>query len=290
MRGLRSAAEVIALGLVLGAVAGCGSTSRPARDRVAPASEGTPSGSPAPDGSASGTPAVRWTPELGATWQWQLTGPIDTSITAEVFDIDGEDVPKSTVAELHATGARVICYVSAGSWEDWRSDAGEFPSEVIGRDLDGWPGEKWLDIRRLDVLLPLMKTRFERCREKGFDGIEPDNVDGYANNTGFPLSAEDQLAYNLAIAGLAREAGLAVGLKNDAEQAAELEPAFDFAVVEECVAYGECDAWLPFIRAGKPVFHAEYTGDPDEVCAATRSLGFSTIIKNIDLDAPRRSC
>ena len=33
------------------------------------------------------------------------------------------------------------------------------------------------------------------CCDKGFDGIEPDNIDGFLNNTGFDLTYEDQLAY-----------------------------------------------------------------------------------------------
>ena len=33
------------------------------------------------------------------------------------------------------------------------------------------------------------------CRDKGFDGIEPDNIDGFLNDTGFDLTGVDQLAY-----------------------------------------------------------------------------------------------
>ena len=54
-----------------------------------------------------------------------------------------------------------------------------------------------MDVRRIDVLGPIMESRLDMCEEKGFDGVEPDNVDGYLNDTGFPLTKEDQLSYNI---------------------------------------------------------------------------------------------
>ena len=35
----------------------------------------------------------------------------------------------------------------------------------------------------------------DSCRDEGFDGIEPDNIDGFLNNTGYDLTYKDQLAY-----------------------------------------------------------------------------------------------
>ena len=81
-----------------------------------------------------------------------------------------------------------------------------------------------------------------------------------------------------------------MGLKNDADQVRALVGHFDFAVVEECVAYSECAAWTPFIEAGKAVLHAEYSGSMSRICATTRPLGLSTIKKHLDLDAYRRVC
>ena len=231
-----------------------------------------------------------WAPKPGTTWQWQLSGKVDSSVRAKVFDIDGEGSSRALVKKLQAKGARVICYISVGSWEEWRGDAASFTEEVKGRELDGWPGERWLDVRRLDVLLPIMDRRIAACRAKGFDAVEPDNMDGFANSTGFPLTSSDQLAYNKAIARLAHRHGMGVGLKNDPDHVRALVRHFDFAVVEECVAYGECAAWKPFIKAGKAVLHAEYTGSVAKICAKTRPLGFSTIKKHRNLDAYRRTC
>ncbi|MFN8077615.1 MAG: endo alpha-1,4 polygalactosaminidase [Kineosporiaceae bacterium] len=224
------------------------------------------------------------------TWQWQLTGRIDVSVVAQVYDLDGQTTPGSTVAALHAQGRRVICYVSVGSWEKFRPDAAAFPAAVLGKALDGWPDERWLDVRRLDLLRPLVAARFDQCRAKGFDAVEPDNVDGYLNRSGFPLTAAHQLAYNRAIADLAHERGLAVGLKNDLDQVAALQPRFDFAVNEQCHQYDECELLRPFVAAGKPVLHVEYEQAPSAFCGDTTSLGFSSMRKRLDLDAWRRAC
>ena len=65
-----------------------------------------------------------WQPTVGTTWQWQLLDlPLDTSIEAEMYDIEMFDNDAETVADLHAQGHKVVCYISVGSWEDWRPDA-----------------------------------------------------------------------------------------------------------------------------------------------------------------------
>ena len=108
-------------------------------------------------------------PPPGTTWQWQLTAPVDTSVDAEVYDIDGVEAGADTVAALHRAGRKVVCYVNAGAAEDFRPDHAAFPDDVQGGP-DGWHGERLLDIRRLDVLAPIMAARFDMCRQKGFDG------------------------------------------------------------------------------------------------------------------------
>ena len=231
-----------------------------------------------------------WVPAKGTSWQWQLTGTVDTSVDAAVFDIDGDDASAALVSALHAKGRKVICYFSAGSWEDYRSDASDFPNSVTGKTLDGWPDEKWLDIRALDVLLPIMDKRIATCKNKGFDAVEPDNVDGYTNATGFPLTAAHQATYNRALADLAHKHGLGVALKNDPEQVATLQPYFDFAVVEECARYNECAMYKPFTDAGKAVLHVEYRGTLDSFCPTTTALGFSSMLKTLNLTAWRNPC
>ncbi|GAB3869296.1 endo alpha-1,4 polygalactosaminidase [Dactylosporangium cerinum] len=252
-------------------------------------------GSASPSGAASVSPSGAvaggwWKPAVGATWQWQLTGTLDTSVAVDVYDVDAVTTSAADVARLKSAGRRVICYVNVGAHEDFRADAGNFPESVRGKGLEGWPGEKWLDIRRWDTLAPLLEARFKVCKDKGFDAVEPDNVDGYANNSGFPLTADDQLTFNRRVADLAHRLGLGVGLKNDVEQAGALEPAFVFAVNEECAHYDECDTLKVFIAAGKPVFHVEYDVDTGKFCPKTTALRFSSMKKKEDLDAWRQAC
>lgn len=232
-------------------------------------------------------PAVaRWHPKpTTAAWQWQLQGKIDTSFDAAVYEVDGFEVPAATVARLHRLGRRVICYLDAGSWESYRPDAGRYPDAVLGRAYEGYPDERWLDIRRIDLLAPILRHRFDLCRRKGFDAVEPDNIAGYENRTGFPLSARDQLRFNRWVAREVHRRGMAVALKNDPGQVGPLVRSFDFAVVEECFAYEECGMFSPFVNAGKGVFVAEYTEPLTAICAEAERLRFSVIRKDYDLFA-----
>jgi hypothetical protein len=201
---------------------------------------------------------------------------VDTGVDAAAYDIDGFDTSAAAVAALHAKGRKVICYINAGAYEDFRPDRSAYPASVLGSG-NGWQGERWLDIRRLDALRPILGKRFDLCRSKGFDAVEPDNVDGYRNGSGFPLTAADQLAFNRTVAGLAHARGLAVGLKNDLDQVPQLVGDFDFALT-------------PFVEQGKAVFEAEYNLPTAAFCPQARSLGFSALRKHLDLDAWRQTC
>ncbi|MFH8726137.1 endo alpha-1,4 polygalactosaminidase [Streptomyces termitum] len=245
-------------------------------------------GPPAPDPKPS-PDGGHWRPAPGLAWQWQLSGRLDPAVDVPVYDIDGFDHPAATVADLHRRGRKVICYLSTGAWEEFRPDAGRFPEAVLGEG-NGWEGERWLDIRRTDVLEPLMAKRLDMCRDKGFDAVEPDNMDGYRNRTGFPLTAADQLRYHRLIARLAHDRGLAVGLKNDLDQIPQLLPHVDFAVNEQCAQYAECDRLAPFVAAGKAVFHTEYELPTARFCPHARELGLSSMLKRYELDAWRRPC
>jgi hypothetical protein len=233
-----------------------------------------------------------WRPAPGTSWQWQLTDlPVDTSLDVDMYDIDLFDVPQSTIDALHADGRVVVCYFSAGSWEDWREDASSFPPAALGNELDGWPGERWLDVRDTTVR-SLMQARLDLAATKGCDGVEPDNVDGYTNDPGFDIGYGDQLDYNRFLAREAHARGLSVGLKNDLDQVGDLVDHFDWALNEECFSYDECDLLAPFISAGKAVFQVEYGSASlvDTICPEANARDLDTLIKNWDLDAWRISC
>ncbi|MFC7843788.1 endo alpha-1,4 polygalactosaminidase [Streptomyces sp. NPDC001046] len=279
MRGTRSRAALLTAWAVGAALTGCSG------------GEGPPAG--AHGGATASAPATpagpRWKPRPGLAWQWQLDGRADPSADVPVYDIDGFENSAADVARLHRAGRKVICYINVGAWEDFRPDRKAFPRSVRGRP-NGWKGERWLDIRRIDVLRPIMERRFDMCRDKGFDAVEPDLVEGYGNDTGFPLTARDQLRYNRMIAAAAHERGLSVGLKNDLPQIPRLVDHFDFAVNEECAQYEECGALSPFIEAGKAVFHVEYTEPRSGFCAESRRLGLSSMVKKPELGVWRAPC
>jgi hypothetical protein len=179
-----------------------------------------------------------WVPPQKLSWYWQLSGTVNNSYPAATYDIDGFGNSASEVSALHAAGKRAICYVDVGTWENWRPDASSFPSSVLGNS-NGWPGERWLNIRQLSVLEPIMTKRFQICAQKGFDALEPDNMAGWGNTTGFPIAAQDQLTYNEWVANEAHSLGLAVLQKNDPEPASTPQPYFDGALDEQCRQYSE---------------------------------------------------
>jgi hypothetical protein len=232
------------------------------------------------------TATARWRPQpTTAAWQWQLQGKIDASIDAAVYEVDGFEVAAKAVARLHRLGRKTICYLDVGSWESFRPDADRFPKVVLGRRYEGFPDERWLDIRRIDLLAPILRRRFDLCRRKGFDAVEPDNLAGYENETGFPLGAADQLRFNRWVGREVHRRDMAVALKNDPEQVQQLVGSFDFAVVEECFAYEECEMFSPFVSSGKAVFVAEYEEPLTAICAQAERLRFSVIRKDSDLFA-----
>lgn len=242
--------------------------------------------------------ATLWQPRPTDTWQWQLSGKINTSYDVAVYDVDLFDTPTATLDRLHAAGRRIICYFSAGSSENWRADYDQFTAADQGKPLDDWAGEKWLDVRSANVRR-IMAARLDLAKTRGCDAVEPDNVDGYSNANGLGLTAADQLDYNRFLADAAHARGLAVGLKNDLAQIRTLAPAFDFAVNEQCAQYKECDKLKPFTAAGKPVFNAEYAakyknntnGARTQLCQASRAANIQTLVLPLKLnDAYRFSC
>lgn len=138
----------------------------------------------------------------------------------------------------------------------------------------------------------VLVERLDLASARGCDGVEPDNVTAYRNDSGFDLSMADQLALNRLLADAAHERGLLIGLKNGLEQIPELVDVVDFAVNEQCVEYDECDVYEPFVRAGKPVLGAEYSDDavddPERVCSIAADAGISVLVLPVELDGSFR--
>lgn len=222
-----------------------------------------------------------------------------------VLDIDGEYNTAATVNTLHARGQKVICYFDAGVYETYRSDAAKFPKSVIGKADQGWDGSYWLDIRQLSILLPIMESRIQMCADKSFDAIEPDEIDGWENASGFPLKYSDQVTYNKAIAGLAHKHGLAVVQKGDLIQTQDLVSAFDATLNEECVQYNECrNPYNPvtdreqlglqaYSNVDKAVWLSEYKASVySKMCTQAKTGGWMAALYKLGLplNAGRKPC
>lgn len=247
-------------------------------------------GLPVKEAKSKEKPPSRWKPAIGNTWQIQLNGPLTSmTVAAHNYDIDLFENNETTIKALHRMNAKVICYFSAGTYEDGRPDASAFAKSSVGSNVVDWAGEKWLDIRSASVR-SVMAARIKLAKEKGCDGVDPDNVDGYSRkDTGFRLTKGDAIKYLQFLAGEAHSRGLAIGLKNSAELASSVMDHMDWDICESCVVYNECRTYQPFIMAGRPVFHIEYVDGDKPVnltaaCNAPGTRGFSTLLKRQNLD------
>jgi hypothetical protein len=265
-----------------------------------------------------------WKPPLEVDWQWMIDHALDindatdmgrVSMTGttlpepQVYDIDGffnghdpncnikdkngycVDGENDVVNQLHAKGKKVICYIDAGVYEDYRPDAYKFPPEVIGSTDPPWNESYWLDIRRIDILGPIMEARMKMCKDKGFDAIEPDEIDGYSNDTTFGMTYEDQINYNRFIANMAHNnLGISIGLKGDIDQVKDLVNDFDWTLNEECFQYQECDLLQPFSTAGKSVLQVEYKTAVANFCSTANANNWNSMRMPLYLDGPRQPC
>ena len=220
-----------------------------------------------------------WKPPKGLSWWWQLenTASLNTGLNVSVYDLDlFEGRSTGKIAELKGKGYRVVCYFSAGTYEDFRPDSAELLKNnrialIGGSSLPDFPDETWLAVgnaQALDaVIKPVMRARLDLAMSAGCDAVEPDNVDGYDNGeTQGQISRAQQLLYNRWLAAEAHSRGLAVGLKNALGLASDLQNDFDFAVNEQCFAYGrECGVYeTTFLAANKPLFNQEYDAPAEE--------------------------
>jgi len=227
---------------------------------------------------------------INTTWNIQLQGDVNKNYPVQMYEIDLFDVSTNLIQELKDKDIKVICYFNGGAWESYRSDTKDFPKSVLGKIMHNYPNEKWLDIRS-ELIKPIMEKRLDLAVQKGCDGVDPDNMNGYINDTGFKLTYNDQLRYNKYMAKEAKKRGLLVALKNDLAQIPDLVDDFDFVVNEECFEYNECEKLLPFIEKNKAVFNIEYKHSyivndyyRAQICKKAKQMNFSTLFLDLKLD------
>jgi len=229
-------------------------------------------------------------PTIGTTFEWRLDElPNNFTTEAKVIDIDAFDATPELIANLQAQGKKVIAYVSVGSVEDFREDANDFPPAVIGNVYEGFEDENWLDVRQIDLLAPIMKARLDMIQEKGFDGIEPDNINGYQNNTGFNLTEEDAKTYSRWLINEAHSRGLSIGQKNAEELIPDMVDEFDWLLTEDAFVDDFYQQLSQYINNNKAVFLVEYTDVISEVdfqnnvCPEAANLQYFALLKDRDL-------
>jgi hypothetical protein len=248
------------------------------------------------------------------------------TVAPTVFDIDFQTDALCTggtitqenaaaVSALHAQGAHVIGYIDAGGGESFRPDFPQYQSFnnscsgcLFGRPISGFRNEFWLNINNnvfghdpndppgttesaQEFILEEVGARLARVKADGFDGVEFDVVDSWANNTGLSISPDTQLQFNAQLANMAHQQGLSVALKNDVEQIPDLLPYFDFAINEQCQQYRECATLQPFLSVGDAVYQVEYKLSTGKFCPQANQVNRSAIVKTFDLfDTPWTPC
>jgi hypothetical protein len=220
-------------------------------------------------------------PPADVRWFAQLDGDVDLSRDFELFYLDALNVDAAELSALHAQGKHYLCYLSAGTLESFRDDAGDFPDSVIGNELSGYPNEHWLDVRS-DSVRSLMARRVQALAALGCDGVPPSSLAVQAADTGFDLSLGDALDYARWLAERVHAAGMSAGLTGPAELTQELWPTFDFGLAIGCVTGSGCSEYAPLRQAKKPVLHLELGGEQAApgLCKSAQMLGFEALVSD----------
>lgn len=252
------------------------------------------------------TPVI-WQPGPGLNWTYQLSqvpssSQLKNPSQYNVWDIDLFDTPASSIQTIQAAGSKVICYFSAGTVENWRSDSNQFQSADVGAAMGTWPGENWINTKSASVR-KIMAARLDLAKSKGCNGVDPDNIDAYNHDTGFSLTQSDAVSYVSYLAKQAALRGLAISLKNSADIIPRVINLVQYSVEEACSAYSECYLYQAFTNAGKAVFHVEYpkgygtvntatvsSSSMASICTCKGSYHLSPIIKNNNLDSWQQQC
>lgn len=206
----------------------------------------------------------------------QLQGELkDCSASYCFFDL--VSISENKIETLKKENKKVICYFSAGTYEDWREDKILFPKEALGKE-NGWSGERWINPKDITVI-NIMKKRIDLAKSKKCSGVDFDNTDFYGNKTGFNTSEEDSFQYIKFLSDYAHSLDLLVSIKNTGKLSERLSIVGDMNLVEQCHQYGECSIYSPWIKLGKPVFNIEYKSS---LCKPYS--GIAVALANLELD------
>lgn len=264
--------------------AGPGGRDGSATDAPERMDSGAPADGAAGAGGAGGAGALAL-PPLDGMLDYQLGGAYPPPAGVTIVSRDRGAAP--------AAGIYNVCYVNGfqiqpdeeGLWMTQHAD-------LILRDASGQPvvDADWNEML-IDVSTPDKRARVAAivggwiagCADAGFDAIEIDNLDSYARSQGL-LAEADAVAAMRLFADRAHARGLPIAQKNSAEivgRRAEMQT--DFAVVEECNRYRECDVFTG--AYGEHVLIIEYRrADFEAGCAAYPRL--SIVLRDVALVTP----
>jgi hypothetical protein len=165
-----------------------------------------------------------------------------------------------------APGIYTMCYVNAyqsqPEEEDWwKRNHDDLLLRNNGRYVidENW-NEIVFDISteaKRTRLAAIVVTWMKVCARKGFQAVEPDNLDSWTRSEG-RLTPADAVAYGRRLADGAHALGMAIGQKNTPElgRTGRDVIGFDFALAEECADFDECQEYIDVY--GGRVFVIEY--------------------------------
>lgn len=200
-------------------------------------------------------------PPTNGQFDYQIGGAYTPLTSVSIVDRDRSASP--------VAGTYSICYVNAFQTQPdeasfWTSDHSNLlVKRANGTNLTDpdWPGEFILDTStaaKRSSIATIVNGWIDSCKAKGFQAIEPDNLDSWTRSL-TQLSKANNVALAKLLATHAHSIGLAIAQKNTPQlgSSGKTSIGFDFAIAEECQVYAECDSYTrPY---GDEVIEIEYT-------------------------------
>jgi uncharacterized repeat protein (TIGR01451 family) len=254
------------------------------------------------------------------SWDWQIGASGDSNVVvpsgAVLMDVDGFNTSASKVSSLKAQGIYTVCYIDAGSYEDGRPDSSLYPAYLKIFKDEQWNewfldvkdvfrpiqptgtklvNNKWVDasgtplngLPTAGAFGPLLEARLKMCADKGFDALEPDNLQNDENAGGL-ITNQQQIDFNGWVADTAHAYGLAAFQKNGPDKVLLKDKTgkmmvekFDGILNEECQQFNECGPLAEYVKRGKLALNTEYAGSLN--CTLSNSLVINSIFKDLNL-------
>ncbi len=276
----------------------------------------TPTPPPPPPPSTPPPPSgIKLPPTGKISWDWQIGAGSDSGVVVPagvtLMDVDGFDISASKVAEMKQKGIYTVCYLDVGSYEAGRSDFDQYKYDdykylLLEKDPD-WP-EYFFDITDVfkpnSLLAKILKGRFQMCKDKGFDAVEPDNLQNDENvrgivtdlnPTGRKISTQQQIDFNGWVADTVHQYGLAVFQKNGPDKILSKDKTgkmmvekFDGILNEQCQEYStqgasECTPLAEYTKLGKLALNVEYKSSITLDCKLSNTLNINSLKKDLNL-------